>query len=72
MSFSELVELYAQQAREFSDGVARLGRHHEIGPEVIALLDEIGRLRIQCFEAAEKLERYVRESNTLGDAYGAK
>ena len=45
MSFFELTELDACRAREFSEAVALLGSHRQIGPELIALMQEIRRLR---------------------------
>ena len=57
----KLVELYALRAREFSDGVACLGRHDQIGPEFIALVDEIKRRRGLCDEVAAELDRYISQ-----------
>jgi hypothetical protein len=57
----ELAELYARRAREFSDAVARLGRHNQIGPEISLLLTEISKRRDLCTEAAEKLDQYVEQ-----------
>jgi len=71
LSFSQLTELYARRAREFSDAVALLGRCRDIGPEVVALMQEIRRRRGLCFEAAEALERYVQESKQMSDAQSA-
>jgi hypothetical protein len=51
------MEVYAIRAREFSDAVARLGKHPQIERELLGLLDEIKRLRGLCDEAAEELER---------------
>jgi hypothetical protein len=36
-----MLEIYALRAREFSDGVACLGRHDQISPEFLGLIDEI-------------------------------
>jgi len=71
LSFSQLTELYARRAREFADAVALLGRCRDIGPEVVALMQEIRRRRGLCFEAAEALERYVQESKPMSDAQSA-
>ena len=57
----KLLELYALRAREFSDGVARLGRHGQIGPEFLALIDEIKRRRGLCDAAAAELDQYVSQ-----------
>ena len=57
----KLLELYALRAREFSDAVACLGRHGEIGPEFLALIDEIERLRGLCDAAAAELDRYISQ-----------
>ena len=63
----KLVELYALRAREFSDGVACLGRHDQIGPEFLGLIDEIKRRRGLCDTAAAELDRYlVIEKNPPG------
>jgi hypothetical protein len=53
--------LYALRAREFSDAVARLGRHKQISPEFSALIAEIERLRGLCDAAAADLDRYVSQ-----------
>jgi len=55
----ELSELYARRAREYSDAVALLGQHQQIGPEFLGLIQEIARLRHLCSEAADELDRYV-------------
>jgi len=57
----KILEIYALRAREFSDGVACLGRHDQIGPEFIALIDEIKRRRGLCDEAAAELDRYISQ-----------
>ena len=57
----KLVELYALRAREFSDAVARLGRHQQIGPETLGLIQEIERLRGLCDAAATELDRYISQ-----------
>ena len=57
----KLLELYALRAREFSDAVARLGRHQQIGPETLGLIQEIERLRGLCDAAAADLDRYVSQ-----------
>ena len=56
-----LLELYALRAREFSDAVARLGRHQQIGPETLGLIQEIERLRGLCDAAAAELDRYISQ-----------
>ena len=58
-----LLEQYARQARQLSDAVALLGRHDEIGPELVGLLKRITRLRELCGEAESKLARYVHQEN---------
>ena len=57
----KLVELYALRAREFSDAVARLGRHQQIGPETFGLIQELERLRGLCDAAAAELDRYISQ-----------
>jgi len=60
----ELSELYARRAREFSDAVARLGQHQQIGPEFLGVVQEIMRRRHRCDAAAVKLHEYIeRETN---------
>lgn len=61
----ELTELYACRAREFSDAVARLGKHNQVGPEISGLITEIRRKSGLCSEAAEKLDRYIEQENRL-------
>jgi hypothetical protein len=58
-----LSEQYARRACELSDTVARLGRHEEIGPELVGLLRRITQLRELCGEAEAKLGRYVQQEN---------
>ncbi|HKE21508.1 MAG TPA: hypothetical protein VKB88_03900 [Bryobacteraceae bacterium] len=58
-----LSEQYARRARELSDTVARLGRHEEVGPELVGLLKRITQLRELCGEAEAKLARYVQQEN---------
>jgi hypothetical protein len=71
MSFSDVAGLYACRAREFSEAVALLGRHHDVGPEVLSLIEDINRRLALCFEAAEKFEEYVKQNKPLsGTATG--
>ena len=64
----KLVELYALRAREFSDGVACLGRHDQIGSEFLGLIDEIKRRRGLCDAAATELDRYISQRAKPDDA----
>jgi hypothetical protein len=57
----KILEIYALLAREFSDGVACLGRHDQIGPEFLGLIDEIKRWRGFCDAAAAELDRYISQ-----------
>jgi hypothetical protein len=75
----ELEEEYARRAREFSDTVARLGQHNQIGPEISGLMIEIRRKHGLCSEAAEKLDRYIEQQSrfakceaAIASAAGAK
>ena len=61
----ELVEIYARRAREFSDTVARLGQHNQIGPEISGLIIEIRRKGGLCSEAAEELDRYLEQESVF-------
>ena len=63
-----LAEVYAIRAREFSDAVARLGRHGQIGPEFLALIDEIKRRRGLCDAVAAELDRYISQRAKPDDA----
>jgi hypothetical protein len=65
LSFSQLAGLYARRAREFSETVALIGRHRDVGPEVLLLIEDIKRRRGLCFEAAEKFEEYVKQNRTM-------
>ena len=69
LSFPQMTELYARRAREFSEAVALLGRYRQIGPEVVALMEEIRRLHILCCEEAERFERFVQEGKPMSDAH---
>jgi hypothetical protein len=66
MTWHELVQLYAIRAREFSDTVARLGRHHHIGPELLGLIRETKRLRGLCEAVADQLEQHVSQAGESG------
>jgi hypothetical protein len=57
----KILELYALRAHEFSDAVARLGRHHQIGPELLAVIHETKKLRGLCDAAAEELDQYISQ-----------
>ena len=61
MTQRQAMEVYAMRAREFSDAVARLGRHPQIERELLGLLDEIKRLRDLCDEAAAELDADISE-----------
>ena len=60
----ELLRLYAVQAREFSDAVARLGQHEhaEIGRDTLTLIEEIKRRRVSCSAAGDDLDRYIEQT----------
>ena len=55
------IEHWIKNGAQPSDTVARLGKHHEITPEVLGLLEEIRQRRSLCAEAFEKLERYLEQ-----------
>jgi hypothetical protein len=57
----ELTQLYARRARELSESVARLGRYHDIGPELLELKKDIRQQRSLCDEIAEKLDGYIEQ-----------
>jgi hypothetical protein len=59
--YQELVRVYAIRAREFSDTVARLGQHKEIGAELLDLLKEIERRHDLCVAAARALDGYIEQ-----------
>jgi hypothetical protein len=59
-----LVMQYAIRTREFSDTVARLGRHRELDEECLVLLTEINTLCELCKSAQDELHRYV--DNVVG------
>ena len=58
----KIVEVYALRARQYSDAVARLGRHDHMSPELLALVSEIKRLRALCDEAAGELDQYMSQT----------
>jgi hypothetical protein len=66
MSRRQAIELYAMRAREFSDAVARLGRHQHTfsRQEFLGLLCEINRLHGLCGEAAAEVDRHVSETES--------
>ena len=39
--WNHLVQVYALRAQEFSDAVARLGKHTHPGPDTLGLMEEI-------------------------------
>jgi hypothetical protein len=63
------VQLYAIRARHFADAVARLGQHHQIGPEVFGLIKETKRLRDLCDGAANQLDQYISQAGESGGNY---
>ena len=60
----ELLQLYAVQAREFSDTVARLGQHEhaEIGRDALTLIEEIKRRQALCSAVGDDLDRYIEQT----------
>jgi hypothetical protein len=63
--FAQMTEVYARRAREFSEAVALLGGHRQVGPEVVTLMQETRRRRSLCLDAAERFERCVQESKPM-------
>ena len=61
----ELSECYARRAREFSDAVASLGHHPQIGPEFLELIQEITLRRRLCDEVAGELDQYMQRTADL-------
>jgi hypothetical protein len=59
----ELLQLYAVQAREFSDAVAQLGQHEHagIGRDALTLL-EIKRRQALCDAVGGDLDRYIEQT----------
>ena len=57
-----LFQLYANRAREYSDAVARLGQHREIGPDFFELVKEIKRRHELCALANLELDKYIEQN----------
>jgi hypothetical protein len=59
----ELLQLYAVQAREFPDAVARLGQHEhvEIGRDALTLREEIKRRQAVCTAVGDDLDRFIEQ-----------
>jgi hypothetical protein len=62
----DLVTAYALRAREFSDAVAKLGKHEDADPEFINLMIEIKRRMAICQEAADELDRHIERQHREG------
>jgi hypothetical protein len=58
----QLIEVYALRARDFSDAVARLGQHRDIGPGLLGLVKEVSRRRALCFAAGDELDKYIHQA----------
>ena len=60
----ELLQLYAVQARDFSDAVAQLGQHEhaEIGRDALTLIEEIKRRQALCNAVGDDLDRYIEQT----------
>jgi hypothetical protein len=66
--WNHLVQVYALRAREFSDVVARLGKHTHPGPDTFGLLEEIQRLQTLCIAAGDELSRYLEKKGGVASA----
>ena len=62
----DLVRLYAIRAREFSDCVATLGQHTEVGPEFLTAWEEAYRKSSLCSEAGKELSDYLERARAVG------
>ena len=61
----ELTQRYALRAREFSDAVAQLGKHAEIGPDFVGLMQEIRRRQALCKAAADELDGFIAQADRI-------
>lgn len=60
----QLVEVFAQRAREYSDEVARLGEHRHPGEAFNDAMAEVKRRGVLCDEARQEIERHVEYIDT--------
>jgi hypothetical protein len=66
--WKHLVEVYALRAREFSDAVARLGKHTHPGPGTLGLMEEIKRLQTLCIAAGDEVGRYLEKKGGVASS----
>ena len=58
--WGSLLQKYAIVAREYSDGVAALGRDGRRGPRACeALLEQVRARKKMCDEVADEIDRYI-------------
>jgi hypothetical protein len=60
----QLVLRYAIHTREYSDAVARLGEHGEVGPGFLQLVKEIRQRQALCISSGEALDRFIGQAVT--------
>ena len=59
LHWEQLAQEYATRARLFSEAVAKLGRHRDVGPETVALWQEIKELRTSCIHSEREIDRHL-------------
>jgi hypothetical protein len=62
-----IIEIYAMRAREFSDAVARLGKHKLVTPEFLQAIAEINARHALCISAKEQLDELIRMKANSAD-----
>jgi hypothetical protein len=58
----QLVLRYAIHTREYSDAVAHLGQHDQVGPAFLQLVKEIRQRQALCISSGEALDRFIEEA----------
>jgi hypothetical protein len=58
----QLVLRYAIHTREYSDAVARLGEHGQVGPGFLQLVKEIRQRQALCISSGEALDRFIGQA----------
>jgi hypothetical protein len=55
----QLVLRYAIHTREYSDAVAHLGQHDQVGPAFLQLVKQIRQRQALCISSGEAVDRFI-------------
>ena len=57
--WQDLSQQYAMCVRDFSDVVARLGGHRDVGPKTVALWQQIKELHAACLPLEKAIDQHL-------------